>query len=62
MVSESVRDTPRADPAWTASIVLVLIGLVDSIYLSWVKLANSTASCAGIGDCETVNNSRFAVV
>ena len=43
-------------------MVLALLGLVDSIYLSWIKLANQVASCGPVGDCETVNNSRYAVV
>ncbi len=46
---------------WTG-IALAAIGLVDSAYLSWLKLADATAACAGIGDCEAVNNSRFATV
>jgi hypothetical protein len=40
------------------SIAVSLVGLVDSIYLTWIKLANQTAACSGIGDCESVNNSR----
>jgi len=44
------------------SLVLALIGLVDSIYLTYIKLANATASCAGIGDCESVNSSKYAEV
>ncbi len=42
------------------SVVLSLIGLADSIYLAWLKIANATAACAGIGDCESVNNSPYA--
>lgn len=42
------------------SVTLALIGLADSIYLTWIKLANATASCAGIGDCESVNSSKYA--
>lgn len=45
---------------WRISILLALVGLVDSIYLTWVKLANAYSSCIGIGDCEVVNQSRFA--
>jgi uncharacterized membrane protein len=44
------------------SIVLALIGLADSIYLTYIKLANATASCAGIGDCESVNSSKYAEI
>ncbi len=46
--------------SWT-SAVLALIGLVDSAYLTWVKLANQEAKCDfGIGDCYTVNTSRYS--
>lgn len=44
------------------SVILVLLGLADSIYLAWLKLANATAACGGIGDCESVNSSPFAEV
>lgn len=44
------------------SIILALIGLADSIYLTWIKLANATASCAGIGNCESVNSSKYAEI
>ncbi|MBL6983181.1 MAG: vitamin K epoxide reductase family protein [Anaerolineales bacterium] len=46
---------------WTL-IILSILGLVDSIYLAWIKLANATAACAGIGDCEAVNNSPYAEI
>ncbi len=51
-----------AGAAWWASVVLSAVGLVDSVYLTWIKVANRAASCAGIGDCETVNNSRFSEI
>lgn len=46
---------------WTG-VALAAVGLIDSVYLTWLKLADATAACAGIGDCDTVNNSRFASV
>ena len=42
--------------------VLALIGLLDSVYLTYIKLANATASCAGIGDCDAVNSSQYAEI
>ena len=45
-----------------ASIVLAAIGLVDALYLTWVKLTNSYAVCGPIGDCESVNSSRYAQI
>ncbi len=44
------------------AVILALLGLADSIYLTWIKLANATAACAGIGDCESVNNSPYAEI
>jgi len=43
-------------------IVLSIIGLLDSVYLTYIKLANATASCAGIGDCDAVNSSSYAEI
>jgi uncharacterized membrane protein len=45
-----------------AAIVLAALGLADSLYLTWIKLANATAVCAGIGDCELVNTSRYSEI
>lgn len=47
---------------WWTAIVVGWIGLAVSGYLTWIKLTGSLAVCAGIGDCETVNSSRFAEV
>ena len=44
------------------SIVLACIGLVDSLYLLWVKVTNRYALCGPIGDCESVNSSRYSEI
>jgi len=45
------------------TIISTIIGLVDSIYLTWIKLAHREALCLpGLGDCETVNTSRYAEI
>ena len=44
------------------SVILVIVGLCDSIYLAWLKFADATAACANIGDCESVNSSPYAEV
>ncbi len=45
---------------WT-SLVLGAIGLLDAGYLTWIKLTNTVAiACKGIGDCATVNTSKYA--
>lgn len=43
-----------------AIVALASVGLLDAIYLTWIKLANQTAICAGIGDCEYVNSSIYS--
>jgi uncharacterized membrane protein len=45
---------------WLASLLLGIIGLADSVYLTWVKWANAYESCVGIGRCDIVNQSRFS--
>jgi uncharacterized membrane protein len=44
------------------SLGLTLLGLGVSAYLTWVKLTGNTASCGTIGDCQSVNNSRYAEI
>lgn len=40
-----------------------IIGLIDSIYLIIVKFSNNKALCIpGIGDCWTVNTSRYSEI
>ena len=60
------RSTAQASSSllsrWGLSVGLALLGLVDSSYLTWIKLANAAYTCSNIGDCETVNNSSYAVV
>ncbi len=45
------------------SAVLALVGVADSAYLTWIKLAHQEAQCnLGIGDCYTVNTSRYSEI
>ena len=44
------------------SVVLVLIGLAVSIYMTIYKVTSNNAMCLGSGDCSTVNASRYAEV
>lgn len=46
---------------WT-SVGAALIGLVDSLYLTWYKIGGAVPLCEGFGDCDAVNNSRFAEI
>ncbi len=47
---------------WLTSLIAAIVGLVDSIYLTWIKLADKTAACSNIGDCEAVNNSQYSEI
>jgi len=48
---------------WWFFFVVTLIGLVDSLYLLWIKIANDKAYCLqGVGDCWTVNTSKYSSV
>jgi len=49
-------------PAYRASIALVILGLLVSIYMTIYKLTENNAMCLGSGDCSTVNSSRYAEV
>ena len=39
-----------------------IAGVVDSVYLTWIKLTGSYATCGPIGNCEAVNSSRYAEI
>ena len=44
-----------------AVAVIAAIGTVISAYLTWVHYSGDLALCIGVGGCETVQGSRFAV-
>lgn len=44
------------------SLVLAILGLLDSIYLVWVKYTGMYALCGPIGNCESVNTSQYSEV
>ncbi len=63
-MTEATRTTltPWIDwPRW-ASLGLAVVGIVDSLYLTWIKLARTQALCTGVGDCEAVNNSVYSEI
>lgn len=47
---------------WVISLIVAIVGLVDSIYLAWIKVADKTAACSNIGDCDAVNNSQYSEI
>lgn len=44
------------------SIILAIIGLIDSIYLAWVKYTDQYVLCGPIGNCESVNTSQYSEI
>ena len=44
------------------AIVLAIIGLLVSIYMTIYKITSNDSMCIGSGDCKTVNASRYAEV
>ena len=47
---------------YRASLVLVVIGVLVSIYMTIYKLTSNNKMCLGSGDCATVNASAFSEV
>jgi uncharacterized membrane protein len=44
------------------SAVLVMVGLLVSVYMTIYKVTSNEALCLGSGDCSTVNASRYSEV
>lgn len=47
---------------YRASVALVIVGLLVSIYMTIYKVTGNDGMCLGSGDCSTVNASRFSEV
>lgn len=44
-------------------IFFSVVGIVDSGYLSWIKLSNTVEKCIpGLGNCAAVNSSRYSEI
>lgn len=44
-------------------IIISIIGILDSGYLSWIKISHSVEKCiAGLGNCAAVNSSTYSEV
>jgi len=43
-----------------ASLAVILIGLVVSVYMAIYNYTDNDSMCLGSGDCSTVNASRFS--
>ena len=44
------------------SLILAVLGVVDSTYLLIYKISKNNAMCLGNGDCATVNASRYSEI
>ena len=44
------------------AIILAIVGLLVSIYMTIYKITSNDSMCIGSGDCKTVNASRYAEV
>jgi uncharacterized membrane protein len=47
---------------YRASVVLAILGLLVSIYMTIYKIYRVESMCLGSGDCSTVNASRYSEV
>ena len=58
------KNLPSRQTLWTISLVLVVIGLLISGYLSYTKLADTETVCIEDDgfDCDLVNNSKYAEI
>jgi len=64
VVGKNVARTPvnlKPWPIWVV-FILVLIGLFVSIYLSYVEITETEAVCGPVGDCNTVQQSSYALL
>jgi len=44
------------------SLILTVLGVLDSTYLLIYKISNNKAMCLGSGECSTVNASRYSEI
>jgi uncharacterized membrane protein len=53
----------RVDKLRLFLIVGSAIGLIDALYLTWMKITNNPRMCIqGLGDCFTVNTSKYSEI
>jgi uncharacterized membrane protein len=62
-VEQQVAINKSINKLRTASMVIAGLGIVDALYLTWMKLSNNQAMCVqGLGDCWTVNTSQYSEI
>jgi uncharacterized membrane protein len=43
-------------------LALSVVGLLDAIYLTWIKLSDANLICTGVGGCDVVNTSEYSLL
>jgi uncharacterized membrane protein len=65
-LATGATETPATSPLALAVpallLALAVAGLGISSYLTYTHWANATVACGGIGNCDAVNNSKYAEV
>jgi uncharacterized membrane protein len=56
-----LSQSPKGAYSW-AIVAICLVGLGVSIYMAYVEMTHTTAVCGPIGDCNTVQQSPYAVL
>ncbi len=53
----------KINKIWMWSLIIAAIGWIDAVYLIILKFTNNKAMCIqGVGDCWTVNTSRYSMI
>ncbi len=61
--SDAVINSSALKSLWYINFILALIGLVDALYLTYIKLGSTTpAFCAPGGGCDVVNTSPYSEI
>ena len=55
------RVKARSWPSWVVPS-LVVVGIAVASYLSFIEITHTEAVCGPVGDCNTVNQSRYATL
>lgn len=57
-----MKEIKPSESIWLVSVLLVIVGAVVSAYLAFLKFTGAVAACSNIGDCDAVNNSKYAEI
>ena len=57
-----MKNIYQSESIWYVSVILVIVGAIDSAYLAFLKFTGTLAACSDIGNCEAVNSSKYAEI